>query len=57
MGGISTKELALLELDFLQRMDWKIVPPADILDSYYRNLVDRIEAYRLEEPAAGIMAR
>src|ERR1700733_14001543 len=26
VGGVSTHELALLELDFLNRLDWSIVP-------------------------------
>jgi len=50
VGGISVKELALLELDFLQRMDWKIIPPADILNSYYSNLVERADGYAIGEP-------
>jgi hypothetical protein len=50
VGGISVRELALLELDFLERMDWKIVPPADVLVNYYCNLVERTENYVLEEP-------
>ncbi|KAF2421188.1 cyclin-domain-containing protein [Tothia fuscella] len=48
VGGISVKELALLELEFLQRMDWKIIPQAQVLDDYYRSLVDRTPGYRLE---------
>lgn len=48
VGGISVKELALLELDFLQRMDWKIVPNPRTLDEYYKNLVERTEGYTLE---------
>lgn len=44
------RELALLELDFLEKMDWKIVPPADILVDYYRNLVERNDNYELEQP-------
>jgi hypothetical protein len=53
VGGISVRELALLELDFLERMDWKIVPPADILVDYYRNLVERNDNYVLEQLAEG----
>jgi hypothetical protein len=57
VGGISVRELALLELDFLEKMDWKIVPPADLLVDYYRNLVERNENFVLESvpgEAAGL---
>ncbi|KAE9984223.1 hypothetical protein BLS_002817 [Venturia inaequalis] len=49
VGGVSVKELFLLELEFLERMDWKIIPPADVLVQYYENLVARSKAYVLEE--------
>jgi hypothetical protein len=49
VGGISVCELALLELDFLEKVDWRIVPPADILVHYYRNLVERNDSYELEQ--------
>jgi hypothetical protein len=48
IGGVSTKELAMLELDFLSRMNWNIVPKAETLDDYYRYLV-RADGYVLEE--------
>jgi hypothetical protein len=48
VGGVSTKELAMLELDFLGRLEWKIVPPTEILDDYYRSLVARTDGYELE---------
>jgi len=47
VGGVSLKELALLELEFLEKMDWKIIPPSDALVTYYNNLVERSERYRL----------
>jgi len=47
VGGVSLKELALLELEFLDRMDWKIIPPPDVLEDYYKNLVGRSERYTL----------
>ena len=43
------RELARLELDILEKMDWKIIPPADILVDYYRNLVERSDNYELEQ--------
>lgn len=49
VGGVSLKELALLELEFLERMDWKIIPPPDVLVQYYTNLVDRSEGYVMEK--------
>ncbi|KIV98452.1 hypothetical protein, variant [Verruconis gallopava] len=55
VGGISVRELALLELDFLERMDWRIVPPADILVDYYRNLVERNDNYALERQSDNSM--
>jgi len=33
----------------LGRLEWKIVPPAEILEDYYRSLVSRAEGYALEE--------
>lgn len=41
MGGLSLRELALLELEFLWRVEWKIVPKGEVLEEYYRNLVER----------------
>ncbi|EON61767.1 hypothetical protein W97_00983 [Coniosporium apollinis CBS 100218] len=53
VGGVSTRELALLELEFLTRVDWKIVPKPEVLVDYYVSLVGRSEGYVLEslEPA------
>jgi hypothetical protein len=48
VGGVSTKELAMLELDFLDRLDWNIVPKAETLEDYYRSLVTRADDYTLE---------
>ena len=49
IGGISTSELATLELDFLQRVEYRIVPKPETLVDYYRSLVERSEGYILEE--------
>jgi hypothetical protein len=57
VGGVSLKELALLELEFLWRVEWRIVPKPEVLVDYYRSLVERNEGYeiditgRLEEEA------
>jgi len=49
IGGISTGELATLEMDFLQRVQWRIVPKPEVLRDYYVSLVQRSEGYELEE--------
>jgi hypothetical protein len=48
VGGIKLAELGLLELDFLYRLDWRIVPNPEVLVDYYRGLVGRTEDYVLE---------
>jgi hypothetical protein len=49
VGGVSIRELALLELEFLTRLEWKIVPRPEVLVDYYRSLVNRSETHRFEE--------
>lgn len=49
VGGVRTAELKLLELEFLYRVDWKIVPNPEVLVAYYRGLVERSPAYVLED--------
>ncbi|KAK7724086.1 Pho80p cyclin [Diaporthe eres] len=46
---IVLSELKLLELEFLHRVDWKIVPDPEVLVAYYRGLVQRSPAYVLED--------
>lgn len=53
VGGVKVAELKLLELEFLHRVDWKIVPDPDVLVAYYRGLVQRSPAYVLEDEVAG----
>jgi len=48
IGGISVSELATLELDFLQKVQWRIVPKPEVLTDYYISLVRRSEGYELE---------
>ena len=48
VGGVSLKELALLELEFLTRIDWRIVPQNAVLCDYYVSLVKRSDTHRLE---------
>jgi len=53
VGGVSVKELALLELEFLVRVQWRIVPVPEVLGDYYRSLVGRTLGYVLEGEASG----
>lgn len=48
VGGVSVKELALLELEFLVRVQWRIVPSPETLVDYYKSLVGRSIGYRVE---------
>ncbi|KAL2753679.1 hypothetical protein ACRALDRAFT_1044050 [Sodiomyces alcalophilus JCM 7366] len=48
VGGVRVAELKLLELEFLYRVEWKIVPNPDVLVAYYRGLVERCPGYVLE---------
>jgi len=48
VGGVRVAELKLLELEFLHRVDWKIVPNPEVLVAYYRGLVERTEGYTLD---------
>ncbi|KAL1587597.1 hypothetical protein WHR41_03481 [Cladosporium halotolerans] len=52
IGGIPVSELATLELEFLQKVQWKIVPKPESLVDYYNSLVDRTEGFQLE-PRSG----
>lgn len=47
VGGVSLKELALLELEFLWRIEWRIVPKPEVLVDYYKSLVQRCPRYRI----------
>ncbi|KAK6360797.1 hypothetical protein TWF730_006919 [Orbilia blumenaviensis] len=42
VGGISLRELNVLELEFLNRVGWRIVPQVDVLREYYMSLVRRM---------------
>ncbi|KAJ6780420.1 hypothetical protein PWT90_02307 [Aphanocladium album] len=52
VGGVRLAELKMLELEFLYRVDWKIVPNPEVLVAYYRGLVERTPGYRLEGESA-----
>ncbi|KAI1740530.1 cyclin-domain-containing protein [Xylaria scruposa] len=49
VGGVKVAELKLLELEFLYRVDWRIVPIPEVLEAYYKGLVDRCDGYIIEE--------
>ncbi len=49
VGGVRVAELKLLELEFLYRVDWKIVPNPEVLVAYYRGLVERCPGYTLAD--------
>ncbi|KAJ8124602.1 hypothetical protein O1611_g9039 [Lasiodiplodia mahajangana] len=53
VGGVKVAELKLLELEFLYRVDWRIVPIPEVLEAYYKGLVDRCDGYIIqkEEPS------
>ncbi|KAL4868278.1 hypothetical protein BDV12DRAFT_170072 [Aspergillus spectabilis] len=48
VGGISMNELALLELEFLFRVEWRIVPQPEVLNDYYQSLAERCEGYEIQ---------
>lgn len=48
VGGVQVRELAILELELLWRLNWRIVPRPDQLDTYYRSLVERCPGYLLD---------
>ena len=52
IGGIPVSELATLELEFLQKVQWKIVPKPEALVDYYNSLVDRTDGFQLEGEAS-----
>ena len=48
VGGVKLAELGLLELEFLHRVDWKIIPKPEMLTDYYKGLIERNERYKME---------
>ncbi|KAI3341557.1 cyclin-domain-containing protein [Ustulina deusta] len=52
VGGVKVAELKLLELEFLYRVDWRIVPIPEVLEAYYKGLVDRCDGYTIQEEVA-----
>ncbi|KAJ3112630.1 hypothetical protein HDU96_004352 [Phlyctochytrium bullatum] len=52
VGGISTKELNILELEFLFLIDWDLTASAERLQEYYLNLVRQHPHFKRANPAA-----
>lgn len=52
VGGVKVAELKLLELEFLYRVDWKIIPNPEVLVAYFKGLVERCDGYTLEKDRA-----
>ncbi|OQD73232.1 hypothetical protein PENDEC_c016G02352 [Penicillium decumbens] len=48
VGGISMTELAMLELEFLFRTQWRIVPQPEVLVDYYKSLIERCDGYEID---------
>lgn len=48
VGGLPVAELKMLELEFLYRVDWKIIPNPEDLVCYYHGLVDLAPGYTLD---------
>lgn len=49
VGGVSTRELHILELELLTRLQWRIIPRPELLHDYYLRLVERHPKYRLRQ--------
>ncbi|KAI8908183.1 cyclin-domain-containing protein [Powellomyces hirtus] len=55
VGGISTKELNILELEFLFLIDWHLAADVEILQTYYVNLVKQHPHYtRIHTPPSSL---
>lgn len=52
VGGISMTELAMLELEFLFRTQWRIVPQPEVLVDYYKSLIERCDGYEIDRTPA-----
>lgn len=52
VGGISLTELAMLELEFLFRVQWRIVPQPEVLVDYYQSLAERCDGFEIERISA-----
>ena len=44
----------MLELEFLKKVDWKIVPEPSVLEAYYRSMISQDPRYCQEPSSADI---
>jgi hypothetical protein len=51
IGGVPVRELKILELELLYRLDWRMVPDFEDLKAYYQGLVERMIVYDFEASA------
>ncbi|KAJ3404982.1 Nitrogen permease regulator 2 [Chytriomyces hyalinus] len=56
VGGISTKELNVLEVEFLTLIGWDLTAGAERLQDYYRNLVRQHPGFRMVPHAEVVTA-
>ncbi|KAI1817582.1 cyclin-domain-containing protein [Poronia punctata] len=54
VGGVKVAELKLLELEFLYRVDWRIIPVPEVLEAYYQGLVERCDGYAIRAAGDGV---
>jgi hypothetical protein len=52
VGGITMNELAMLELEFLFKVQWRIVPQPEVLEDYYQSLIERCDGFEIERTSA-----
>jgi hypothetical protein len=45
VGGLGVAELNMLELEFLKKVDWKIVPTPHVLEAYYQSMISQDARY------------
>jgi len=48
VGGIGVAELNMLELEFLKKVDWQIVPQPSVLEAYYQSMISQDPRYCIE---------
>jgi hypothetical protein len=48
VGGIGVAELNMLELEFLKKVDWQIVPEPSVLEAYYKSMISQDPRYYIE---------
>lgn len=54
VGGVTTRELNVLEIEFLYFIDWQLSCSVDLLQSYYVNLVRQHPAFVLETSSSPV---